>query len=313
MNHQGTRRMETERLILRPFTVEDSRWMYENWASDPEVVRYLPWPAHDSVETTRKLLEEWVREYEKLDRYVWCLENKENGEPIGSLGALEVNEKGRSVKAGCCLSRRFWHQGLAAEALRAVAAYLFEEVGVERIEARHDARNFRSGAVLKKCGFRYEGTCRKAGWNNSGVYDVCLYGLVKEEKEQAAERLWQSADRTRSRNRISDETIEYVGILAKLELSPEEKERAKDDMGQMLHYFDKLRELDTDGIQPMSHIFPVQNVFRQDVVAESSAREKILQNAPLERNGCFQVPRTIQSLSGARDGSGGNQDLLKEE
>ena len=65
-------------------------------------------------------------------------------------------------------------------------------------------------------------------------------------------------------NIISDEIIEYVGILAKLELSGEEREQAKADMGRMLDYIDKLNELDTDGVEPMSHVFPVQNVFRED-------------------------------------------------
>ena len=67
-------------------------------------------------------------------------------------------------------------------------------------------------------------------------------------------------------NKISDETIEYVGILAKLELSGQEKEDAKADMEKMLDYIDTLNELDTDGIEPMSHVFPVKNVFREDIV-----------------------------------------------
>ena len=67
-------------------------------------------------------------------------------------------------------------------------------------------------------------------------------------------------------NVISDETIEYVGILAKLELSDEEKEAAKNDMARMLDYIDMLNELDTTGVEPMSHIFPVENVMREDVV-----------------------------------------------
>ena len=59
-------------------------------------------------------------------------------------------------------------------------------------------------------------------------------------------------------NKISDETIEYVGILAKLELSEEEKRQAQEDMGKMLDYIDKLGELDTQGVEPMSHVFPVR-------------------------------------------------------
>lgn len=95
-------------------------------------------------------------------------------------------------------------------------------------------------------------------------------------------------------NVISDETIDYVGILAKLELSDEEKERAKKDMGSMLDYIDKLGELDTTGIEPMSHVFPVQNVFREDVVTNGDDSENILKNAPGEKDNMFMVPRTFE-------------------
>ena len=91
-------------------------------------------------------------------------------------------------------------------------------------------------------------------------------------------------------NIISDETIEYVGILAKLELSPEEKEEAKKDMGRMLDYIDKLNELDTQGVEPMSHVFPVHNVFREDVV---TGTDQILSNAPQQKDGAFKVPKTV--------------------
>lgn len=95
-------------------------------------------------------------------------------------------------------------------------------------------------------------------------------------------------------NIISDETIEYVGILAKLELSDEEKEAAKSDMGRMLDYIDMLGELDTEGVEPMSHAFPVQNVFREDEVTCGDMRDKIIANAPEEKNGMFVVPKTFE-------------------
>lgn len=94
-------------------------------------------------------------------------------------------------------------------------------------------------------------------------------------------------------NIITDETIEYVGILAKLELSDEEKEQAKKDMGEMLDYIDKLNELDTNGVEPMSHVFPVNNVFREDEVANGDGRECTLANAPEEKDDSFVVPKTI--------------------
>lgn len=95
-------------------------------------------------------------------------------------------------------------------------------------------------------------------------------------------------------NIISDETIEYVGILAKLELSEEEKEQAKKDMGSMLDYIDQLNELNTTGVEPMSHIFPVNNVFREDVVTNGDDRDEILANAPEKKDGAFKVPRTVE-------------------
>jgi aspartyl-tRNA(Asn)/glutamyl-tRNA(Gln) amidotransferase subunit C len=95
-------------------------------------------------------------------------------------------------------------------------------------------------------------------------------------------------------NVISDETIEYVGILAKLELSDAEKERAKKDMEEMLDYIDQLNELDTTGVEPMSHVFPVQNVFREDVVTNEEDRENMLANAPSEQDGAYCVPKTFE-------------------
>ena len=99
-------------------------------------------------------------------------------------------------------------------------------------------------------------------------------------------------------NVISDETIEYVGILSKLELSGEEKEQAKKDMASMLDYIDKLSELNTDGVEPMSHVFPVENVFREDVITNGDDRDEILANAPEMKDGAFKVPRTVEQGDG---------------
>ena len=97
-----------------------------------------------------------------------------------------------------------------------------------------------------------------------------------------------------AKNVISDETIDYVGILAKLELSPEEKEQAKKDMANMLDYIDMLNELDTTGVEPMSHSFPLHNVFREDVVVNGNDRENMLANAPDRKDGCYKVPKTVE-------------------
>ncbi|RKD31305.1 MULTISPECIES: Asp-tRNA(Asn)/Glu-tRNA(Gln) amidotransferase subunit GatC [Lacrimispora] len=93
---------------------------------------------------------------------------------------------------------------------------------------------------------------------------------------------------------IDDDMIEYVGILAKLELSEKEREEAKKDMGRMLDYIDTLNELDTDEVEPMSHVFPIHNVFRDDVVTNGDDRDNILKNAPEKKDGAFKVPKTVE-------------------
>lgn len=95
-------------------------------------------------------------------------------------------------------------------------------------------------------------------------------------------------------NQISDEMMEYVGILAKLELSGEERTAAKKDMESMLDYIDTLNELDTEGVEPMSHVFPVHNVFREDVVTNGDDSVNMLANAPAQKDGAYKVPKTVE-------------------
>lgn len=294
MKHLGTKQIETERLLLRRFTIEDAPKMYENWASDHQVTKYLMWQPHTSAEATAELLKEWVEGYQEESKYEWCIELKEIGEPIGSMGVVRCLEKAELVEIGYCISRKYWHQGITSEALQAVVDFLFDEVGVNRVESCHDPRNPYSGKVMEKCGLRYEGTKIQGDWNNSGICDVAFYGLTREQRQNPQKAGAAPEEKQHSKNIISDETIEYVGILAKLELSEEEKENAKKDMGEMLDYIDKLNELDTTGVEPMSHVFPVNNVFREDVVENGDDRENMLKNAPEVKDGSYKVPKTVE-------------------
>ena len=90
------------------------------------------------------------------------------------------------------------------------------------------------------------------------------------------------------------EMIDYVSILAKLNLSDSEKKAAGKDMERMLEYIDMLNELNTDGVEPMTHIFPISNVFREDREENGDSREKMLENAPEARDGMYRVPKTVE-------------------
>ena len=294
LKHLGTKQIETDRLILRRFTVEDAPKMYENWASDEEVAKYLTWPAHADADVTAELLARWTGCYGEVNHYNWCMQLKEDGELIGNISVVEIKEQVQSAAMGYCIGRKYWHQGFASEALKAVMDFLFDEVGVNRVEAVHDARNPHSGQVMKKSGLLYEGTKIEAGFNTSGVCDEVHYGLTKRQRNAQANGQGQDSKASGRKNVISDKTIEYVGILAKLELSEEEKERAKKDMGDMLDYIDKLNELDTTGVEPMSHVFPVNNVFREDVVENGDDSDNMLKNAPDVKEQSYVVPKTVE-------------------
>ena len=181
MEHYGTQRLETERLVLRRFTTEDAVAMYQNWASDDEVTKYLTWRTHPSLEVSQSVIQTWVDSYTDKDYYQWAIVYKD--EPIGSIAVVEKKDEISMVHIGYCIGKRWWNQGITSEALKAVMDFFFDVVGAKRIEARHDPRNSYSGQVMKKCGMKYEGTLRGADWNNQGICDACYYALLASERE----------------------------------------------------------------------------------------------------------------------------------
>ncbi|MDR3277716.1 MAG: GNAT family N-acetyltransferase, partial [Oscillospiraceae bacterium] len=161
MKHLGTVKIDTARLILRRFTLEDADAMFRSWAHDAEVTRYLTWQPHESVDGTRAYLADVVSSYEKDDTYDWTIVPRELGEPIGSIGVVQRDDRVQMAHVGYCISRAWWRRGVTSEALGAVIRFFFEEVGVNRVESRHDPRNPNSGRVMLKCGMKYEGTRRQ--------------------------------------------------------------------------------------------------------------------------------------------------------
>lgn len=181
MKNIGTQNIETQRLVLRKFTLNDADDMYRNWANDDEVTKFLTWPTHSDVEVSKKVLNIWVNEYENNANYQWCIELKENNEAIGSIGVVNLKESIEAVEIGYCIGRKYWNKGITSEALTALIRFFFEEVEVKRVEARHDSNNPNSGKVMEKCRMKYEGKRMKADRNNTGICDVSLYGLTIDD------------------------------------------------------------------------------------------------------------------------------------
>ncbi|MCI8602055.1 MAG: GNAT family N-acetyltransferase [Oscillospiraceae bacterium] len=183
MEHKGTQRIETARLLLRRYTLDDAEAMYKNWASDDAVTKFLTWPTHSSPAVSGRVLKEWLPHYDEADYYHWAIVLKEQGEPIGDIAVVKsITEPINAAHIGYCIGQRWWRQGITSEALKAVMDFLFDEVGVGRVESRHDPNNPNSGAVMRKCGMRFEGTLRQSDWNNQGVCDASYYGLLAKER-----------------------------------------------------------------------------------------------------------------------------------
>ena len=181
LTHKGTRTIETSRLILRKAVQEDAGPMFRNWASDPEVTKFLTWPAHGSIAVSETVIGSWLQEYEKDSYYQWMIVLKELGEPIGSISVVRQREDIGEAEIGYCIGKRWWHQGIVTEALIAVIEYLFSEVGMNRVAARHDPNNPHSGGVMRKCGMKYEGTNRACDRNNQGICDAAQYAILRSE------------------------------------------------------------------------------------------------------------------------------------
>ena len=93
---------------------------------------------------------------------------------------------------------------------------------------------------------------------------------------------------------ITDELVAYLEKLGRIELDDEQRIKTKKDLQDILSYIDTLNELDTDNIEPLSHSFPIFNVFAEDEVKNSDMRDDVLKNAPESQDGCFKVHRTVE-------------------
>lgn len=178
MHHKGTVRLETERLILRRFTVADAAEMYRNWACSEEVARYLTWEPHANAGVTGAVLRDWVAAYESPETYNWAMECKSDGMLIGNISVVKQRAEIACAELGYCMGTDFWGQGYMPEAGCAVLEFLFEQVGLNRIVAFHDIDNPKSGRVMHKIGMTKEGVLRQNGFARGRILDEVCYAIL---------------------------------------------------------------------------------------------------------------------------------------
>lgn len=182
MQNIGTKTLETDRLILRRFRIEDAEPMYRNWASDLAVTEFVTWPPHADSGETKALLDSWIKRYSDTSFYNWVIELKQTQEIVGNISVIKLDEKIEAAEIGYCMGKNWWGQAIMPEALRAVIRFLFDKVGMNRISACHDSNNAKSGRVMIKAGMKYEGTMRAVAKDKHGIYyDKVWYSILKSD------------------------------------------------------------------------------------------------------------------------------------
>lgn len=183
LNHIGTVTIETIRLRLRKFQTEDANDMFRNWASDPQVCKFLSWGPYTDPEPCYRRVASWVNSYAFNSSYVWAIELKRANAVIGSISVEISNDSIKSCEVGYCIGRSYWNRGIMTEALRAVMHFLFYEVGYQIIVAKHDTLNAASGKVMQKAGMRLVKLETRAGIRRDGsYYDCAVYAKKIDDK-----------------------------------------------------------------------------------------------------------------------------------
>lgn len=142
--------IETDRLLLRKLTSDDANAIFENWASDPEVTRYLTWNPHKNIEVTKNILDIWIDEYKDPFIFRFGIELKENRQLIGMIDIVE--KRTGNLVIGYCLGKKFWNHGYMTEALVAYCDFLFLK-GYTQLLIEACVENVGSNKVIKKASF----------------------------------------------------------------------------------------------------------------------------------------------------------------
>lgn len=182
LNHQGTVKLETERLILREYREGEEQIMFDNWTCDERVAKYTKWFVHQNVSET-KLFLDYILSKNSPSDYNWIIEL--DGTPIGSINVVESDDEAELCGLGYNIGYNFWNKGYITEAARAVVGYLFWEVGYRKIVASCDSQNPGSENVMKHLGMKKEGILREHIKRKDGSFgDVYEYGLLRSEYKE---------------------------------------------------------------------------------------------------------------------------------
>lgn len=182
MKFLGSKRLESERLILRKLTVNDAPIAFKNWCNSDNVDKYVLWKKHENVDVTISQYQKWVEEYNDEKTFRWIVELKDNHDLIGTIDVSNNFLRFGTCDIGYCYGEKFWNKGYGTEALKTVIKYLFEECDADIVCAGHLINNPASGKVMEKAGMKYEGKLRSRVIDKDNLRnDIVYYSILKEE------------------------------------------------------------------------------------------------------------------------------------
>lgn len=184
MIHSGTELLSTERLILRKFTIGDVQNVHKNWANDNNIVKYLFEPVCNTLDETSSIISEYVESYNNKDYYNWAIALKDTDECIGRISFFLVKDSFDLAEIEYCMGKSFHNKGYMTEANKAVLEFGFNKLGLNRIQISHADGNISSERVIKKLGFKKEGTLRKYFKINDKYVDRIYYSMLNSEYNQ---------------------------------------------------------------------------------------------------------------------------------
>lgn len=184
LTHNGTKTIETERLILRRFEYTDDTAMLKYWIADEKIQSLYSEPVYSTKEEVKELLDLYIGSYEKLDYYRWAIIEKDCGECIGQIAYFLVDNKNHFAEIEYCIGSEFQCRGYATEATKAVIAFGFDEINLHKVQICTKTINQPSKRVIEKCGLTYEGTLRDYFYMNGEYVGRHYFSILRSEYEK---------------------------------------------------------------------------------------------------------------------------------
>lgn len=181
MDNKGTIQLETDRLILRKGTINDAKQIYENYGKDPAVSKYVVWNKHENIQEAVNLMEKWNKSYNNPSSYKWVVVEKSSNKVIGSITAVDVDEKSSNITVGYCYGSRWWNKGYGTEALKRVIKFFFDDVNANSVSADFLSPNIASGKVMINAGMKFVGENGKMVDKNTNKLTVLQSYIITKK------------------------------------------------------------------------------------------------------------------------------------